>query len=107
MNWLVVITYLAGSVWGPTVQITPMPSQAACAVMQTATAEQIVKASKTNMNGGGGKLSQDNGDSVIASNMGRQIARISCKSGFDSTKNSKGSAKSDVADALQSAFTKE
>lgn len=107
MNWLVVVTFLAGTTWGPAVQITPMPSASVCAVMRASMADEILKTSATNVVGGG-RLTQDNGDSVITGNSGRQMARISCKSGNEVGKvTAKSIKKQDAGDDLRVSLSKE
>lgn len=80
MNTLIVMTFLAGSVWGPQVTVTPMPSSQACVAAQKTTADGLSKMGKTNLTGGGVVQENDGKDIVLVTNNGREMARIVCQS---------------------------
>lgn len=105
MNWLVVVTYLAGNAWGPTAQVTHMPSAEICAAMRTSTADDIYKASATNLTGGG-VLREDNGALVIQGVSGRVVARVSCKNAKALSKVAKVAPPS-IDDQMRAALPKE
>ena len=81
MAFLTIVAFVAGSVWGPTVTVVPLPSLSACEVMREQVADTIFKAARTNINGllerGKGK----EGDLLITvGQMSREMARLSCSS---------------------------
>ena len=49
---LIIVTFLAGATWGPTVSTQIMPSAQACTTAMTATAHAIQAAAKSNVIGG-------------------------------------------------------
>jgi hypothetical protein len=75
---LVVITYLAGSAWGPVVSMVDTPSVDACKSTRSAVATGIAKAAKSNISGGAVTVDVDDDDIVVTTAAGREVARLSC-----------------------------
>lgn len=79
---LIVVTFIAGSTWGPVVTMTPTAGEKACSALSEAVARQIANAAKTNVAGGAG-VSRDREDLVVVAGAQgtREMARLSCRSG--------------------------
>lgn len=81
MNWLVIVTYMAGSSWSPLVTTEQVPNAGACQVLRAEVARAIVKTAASNVTGGA-EISKDGDDVVIiARTSARQVARLSCTDG--------------------------
>ena len=77
---LVVITYLAGSVWGPNASITPLPSLLECVSSRAIVAASFHKVARSNSTGGV-EVVKDGDDLVVrAGTVSREVARLSCVS---------------------------
>lgn len=63
---LVVITFLAGVSWGPTVSITPATGAEACGALKWEVARQIANTGRTNVAGGASILKEGDDLMVIA-----------------------------------------
>ncbi|MDM0071463.1 hypothetical protein [Variovorax sp. J31P207] len=79
MHWLIVVTFLGGSAWGPAVTMTATPSAEACRELSHAVAASIVQAAKTNMIGITPDLVDDHGAKLVVRGE-REVARIACSS---------------------------
>ena len=79
---LVVVTFVAGASWGPSVTMTPTSSAEACGLLRWQVARQIANAARTNVHGGATVSKQDEDLLVVSGAQGtREVARITCKSG--------------------------
>ena len=80
MAVLVVITFLAGSSWGPAVSMTPTSSGEACGALKWEVARQIANVGRTNVTGGASVMKDGEDPMVFAGAQGtREMARLSCK----------------------------
>lgn len=77
MYWLVIVTYMAGNSWMPSVQIQNVNSIAQCELMRDQVALTIQKTAKTNTVGGS-VIEKDGEDLIIVSRQNREVARMSC-----------------------------
>lgn len=79
---LVVVTFMAGTAWGPTVTMTPASSMEACGALRWEVARQIANTARTNVTGGA-SVSKDGEElMVVAGTTGtREMARLSCRAG--------------------------
>lgn len=85
MNWLVIVTYMAGSSWSPLVTTEQVPNAGACQALQAEVARAIVKTAASNVTGGA-EISKEGDDVVIiARTSARQVARLSCAGGKEET----------------------
>lgn len=79
MAFLTIVAFVAGSAWGPTVTVVPLPSLSACEVMREKVGETIHKAARTNVNGLLENVKSKDGDRLItAGQESREMARLSC-----------------------------
>ena len=69
---LVVVTFMAGTTWGPTVTMTPTSSAEACAALRWEVARQISAVARTNLQGGASVSKQDEELLVVAGAEGVQ-----------------------------------
>lgn len=77
---LVVVTFLAGSTWGPIITTTPTVNAESCDALKLEVAQQIANAARANVLGGA-SISKDSDDLIVtARGQGtREMARLSCK----------------------------
>ena len=81
MAFLTIVAFVAGTAWGPTVTVVPLPSLSACEVMREKVAETFHKAARTNVNGLLEKVKSKEGDLLITvGQVSREMARLSCSS---------------------------
>lgn len=79
MAFLTIVAFIAGTAWGPTVTVVPLPSLAVCEVMREKVGDTIFKAARTNINGILEKAKGMEGDLLITTGqMSREMARLSC-----------------------------
>lgn len=79
MTFLTIVAFVAGTTWGPTVTVVPLPSLSACEIMREKVGETIRKAARTNVNGLLEKVKSKEGDLLIMTGqMSREMARLSC-----------------------------
>jgi len=77
---LVVVTFLAGSTWGPVITMTPTVNAESCGALKWEIARQITNTARTNVQGGASISKQDDDLLVVAGSQGtREMARLSCK----------------------------
>lgn len=77
---LIVVTFVAGSTWGPLVSIQDLPNAAACTAAMNAVAQTILYTAKSNVNGE--VLIQNHGTKGLKITSGinqRIMARLACK----------------------------
>lgn len=76
---LIIVTFLSGATWGPTVSTQIMPSASACAAAMTATAHAIHNAAKSNVIGEVIIESDDSSGLMIIAGVNQRImASIKC-----------------------------
>lgn len=79
---LVVITFLAGSTWGPIITMTPTINAESCEALKFGISKQIASNAKSNVNGGASIIKSGDDLTVVAGAQGtREMARLSCKAG--------------------------
>lgn len=76
---LVVVTFLAGSTWGPVITMTPTSSAESCGALKLEMAKQIADAAKTNVQGGTFINKQNDDLMVVVGTGSREMARLTCK----------------------------
>ena len=79
MAFLTIVAFIAGTAWGPTVTVVPLPSLSACEIMREKVGDTIFKAARTNVNGLLEKAKGKEGDLLITTGQrSREMARLSC-----------------------------
>lgn len=74
---LIIVTFIAGAAWGPSVSLTQTPNAERCAALQTASAEAILETAKTN--GQLAVMNKTKHEIVVTAGPSRRIlARLSC-----------------------------
>lgn len=74
---LVVVTFLAGTSWGPQVSTTGMAGIEACNAARSSIASQISNTARTNVTGEV-IIEMDGKETVVKAASGRELARLSC-----------------------------
>lgn len=78
---LVVVTYLAGTAWGPSTSLSPLPSSLECVRARSSVADSIQKVARSNSTAAV-EVVADGDDVVVRVGVtGREAARLSCVSG--------------------------
>lgn len=78
---LVVVAYLAGSVWGPSISLSPLPDLLECTRSRSSVAASIQAVARSNTTGGV-EVVKDGNDLVVRAGVaGREVARLSCVPG--------------------------
>lgn len=77
---LVIVTFLAGTAWGPNVQMIKTASNKECSDLALKVQRQIIETAKSNMTGGEPRVeSSDNGNFIVAPGAkGRDMASLNC-----------------------------
>lgn len=78
---LVVVSYLAGSVWGPSTSFAPLPDLLGCTRIRAAVAANIQKVARSNSTAAVDVVAGGEDVVVRAGVTGRELARLSCLSG--------------------------
>ena len=78
---LVVVTFLAGSTWGPIITMTPTVSTESCGALRLEVARQIASTAKTNVQGGTLITTQEDDLMVVVGTGSREMARLTCRAG--------------------------
>ena len=77
---LIVITYLAGTAWGPNASITSLPSSLECARTRVLVAASIQKVASSNSTTSVEFVAVGDDLVVLVGAIGREVARLSCVS---------------------------
>lgn len=73
---LIVVTFLAGTTWGPTVTTQAMPNAGVCTAAMHATVHAIQRGAKSNTNGPVIIENDDAGGLIIIAGINRRIISI-------------------------------
>jgi hypothetical protein len=76
MNLLVIVTFVAGTSFGPAVSTIPLPSEAACEVARASVAKVILDGQESNVPGA--RLVVANARTTVVQRSGRVSATLEC-----------------------------